>query len=204
MSEIQKSSSEVDQELALEAQQHLINLEALVRFRELHPEIFEAIAPKVKAILTEGDNPIVPVLSEEEIKKQILTKPRKNKYGLVMDPLEQELENIKLELREIEKFDPRNEKGETSYEFFMRVYGEYRDANIIYQADLFIIDNKLLTNLKTYYRREKNIEYQIATLQELIPSRSVRAVEVINKIKSGDLSLECMTPLASRLFDKHK
>ena len=71
------------------------------------------------------------MLSEEQIKEQILTEPRKNKYGLVMDPLEQELENIKLELREIEKFDPRNQKGETSYEFFMRVYGKYRDADDI-------------------------------------------------------------------------
>ena len=68
MSEIEKSTSEVDQELTLEAQQHLMNLEALVQFRELHPEMFETIAPKVKAILTEGDNPIIPVLSEEEIK----------------------------------------------------------------------------------------------------------------------------------------
>ncbi len=103
MSETQKSLSE-HQELTQEAQQHLVNLEALVRFREFHPEIFEAIAPKVKAILTEGKNPIIPVLSEEEIKEQIFTKPRKNKYGLVMDPLEQELENIKLGFLEIEMY----------------------------------------------------------------------------------------------------
>lgn len=95
MSETQKSLSE-HQELTQEAQQHLANLEALVRFRELHPEIFAMIAPKVKAVLTKGKNPIIPVLSEEQIKEQILTEPRKNKYGLVMDPLEQELENIKL------------------------------------------------------------------------------------------------------------
>ena len=95
MSETQKSLSE-HQELTQEAQEHLANLEALVRFRELHPEIFETISPKVKALLTEGEHPLVPVLSEEQIKEQILTEPRKNKYGLVMDPLEQELENIKL------------------------------------------------------------------------------------------------------------
>ena len=53
MSEIEKSTSEVDQELTQEAEQHLANLEALVRFQELHPEIFEMIAPRVKAVLTE-------------------------------------------------------------------------------------------------------------------------------------------------------
>ncbi len=127
MSEIQKSSSEVDQELTQEAQQHIANIEALVQFRALHPEIFATIAPKVKAVLTEGDSPVIPVLSEEAIKEQILTKPRKNKYGLVMDPLEQELENIKLGFLEIEIYQGARYEHpiygkEDPVKFFNRVY----------------------------------------------------------------------------------
>ena len=169
MSELEKSSSESDQELTLEAQQHLVNLEALVRFRELHPKIFETIAPKVKAVLTEVDNPIVPVLSEEAIKEQILTKPRKNKYGLVMDPLEQELENIKLGFLEIEIYQgsayihPDYGK-ESPREFFERVYsrfwsepktGEYN--GISYQNDLMLIDQKLLNDIRNSFSRKLNI-----------------------------------------------
>lgn len=204
MSETQKSLSE-HQELTQEAQEHLVNLEALVRFRELHPEMFETIAPKVKAILTEGDNPIIPVLSEEEIKEQILMKPRKNKYGLVMDPLEQKLENIRLELSEIEKFDPYNQAGETSYEFFMRVYGTYRDAGVIYQANLLAIDNRLLKNLKDYFRygRNKKYEGQVESLQLLLPSKHVYTRNIVSKIIDKDLTRKEISHIASSLLDKH-
>lgn len=205
MSEIEKSTSEVDQELTLEAQQHLMNLEALVQFRELHPEMFETIAPKVKAILTEGDNPIIPVLSEEEIKEQILMKPRKNKYGLVMDPLEQKLENIRLELSEIEKFDPYNQASENSYEFFMRVYGTYRDAGVIYQANLLAIDNRLLKNLKDYFRygRNKKHDEQVESFQLLLPSKHIYTRNIVNKITDKNLARKDISHIASSLLDKH-
>ena len=202
MSETQKSLSE-HQELTQEAQEHLANLEALVRFRELHPEIFETISPKVKALLTEGEHPLVPVLSEEQIKEQILTEPRKNKYGLVMDPLEQELENIKLWFRDIEKFDPYNSQNETSYDFFIRVYGKYRDAGLIYQADLMWIDNRLLKNLKDYFRRSRYTKDQANTLQEILPSRSERALKVVTKIKADKLSSQDISHIAVTLLHKH-
>lgn len=206
MSEVQKSFWESDQELTQEAQQHLANLEALVRFRELHPEIFEMISPKVKALLTEGEHPLVPVLSEEQIKEQILTEPRKNKYGLVMDPLEQELENIKLWFRDIEKFDPYNSQNETSYDFFIRVYGKYRDAGLIYQADLMWIDNRLLKNLKDYFRygRNKKHEGQIESLQLLLPSKHIYTRNIVNTIIDRGLKRKEVSHIASSLLDKRK
>lgn len=163
MSETQKSLSE-HQELTQEAQQHLANLEALVRFRKLHPDIFEAIAPKVKAVLTEGDNPVVPVLSEEEIKEQILIKPRKNKYGLVMDLLEQELENIKIGFLKIEMYQgARYEhpvyRKEDPIQFFTRVYGKYKEVDCIFQDDLLAIDINLNKALENLFGNKNNKKY---------------------------------------------
>ena len=121
-----------------------------------------------------------------------------------MDPLEQELENIKLELREIEKFDPRNQKGETSYEFFMRVYGKYRDADVIYQADLMLIDNRLLKNLKNFFRRGKYEQDQITSLQELLPSRSERTIRLSEDIEATGLTRQDISPLAAGLLVKRQ
>ena len=120
-----------------------------------------------------------------------------------MDPLEQELENIKLELREIEKFDPRNQKGETSYEFFMRVYGKYRDADVINQADLMLIDNRLLKNLKNFFRRGKYEQDQITSLQELLPSKSERTRRLFEDIEATGLTRQDISALAAGLLHKH-
>lgn len=193
MSETQKSLSE-HQELTQEAQQHLTNLEALVRFRELHPEIFATIAPKVKAVLTEGENPIVPVLSEEAMKEQILTKPRKNKYGLVMDPLEQELDDIKFGLndKDIERYQGARYEHlkhgkEDAVQFFNRVYGKYREAECIFQDDLLAIDQKLYRSLVNLLDRkdvkDKKYGYSLA---DFLPTSSHRVALIQGKVAKID------------------
>ena len=204
MSEIQKSSSEVDQELTQEAQQHIANIEALVQFRALHPEIFEAIAPKVKAILTKGDNPVIPVLSEEEIKEQILTKPRKNKYGLVMETLEQELENIKIGFLKIEMYQGStyihpNHGKENPKEFFERVYKKYSDEDIVYQDDLMFIDAKLYHALANYYSK-----IQKSPLNQFIPTSSTRIMRFIEFSKSSALNSVHLSTTGRDILEKHR
>ena len=132
-----------------------------------------------------------------------IKKLRKNKYGLEMTVLEQELEEIKIGLREIERFDPYNQKGENSYDFFMRVYGRYREENVIYQADLLAIDNRLLKNLKDYFRpsRKRYTHGQVSTLQELLPSKSERTAKVIKQIQDKKLLRKDISPLAATLID---
>lgn len=211
MSEVQKSFWESDQELTQEAQQHLANLEALVRFRELHPEIFATIAPKVKAVLTEGESPIIPVLSEEAMKEQILTKPRNNKYGLVMDPLEQELENIKLGFLKIEMYQgsvyihPDYGK-ESPREFFERVYsrfwsepktGEY--SGIIYQNDLMLIDQKLLNDIRNDFSRKLK-----RNIKDYLPNRTHRTQKLLKSMTDGYFIKDDLNWLAQSLFRKYK
>lgn len=176
MSETQKSLSE-HQELTQEAQQHLVNLEALVQFRELHPGIFATIAPKVKAVLTEGDNPIVPVFSEEEIKLKIITEPRRYKYtNENMLPLRQELENIKLGFISIEKYDSKNHGNPIDY--FINNYGKYLSPCVIYRRDLWEIDNRLLTQIQNCFYKPPKHRYNdkkdtrgYKNMAELLPNR---------------------------------
>lgn len=118
-----------------------------------------------------------------------------------MTPLEQELDDIKLGFRQIEKFDPYNSRGENSYDFFMRVYGRYREENVIYQADLLVIDNRLLKNLKDYFRRNRYTKYQINTLQELLPNKSERTAKILKQIQDKELSRQDISPLAATLID---
>lgn len=133
----------------------------------------------------------------------LIHKRRKNKYGLEMTDLEQELDDIKLGFREIEKFDSRGNKKEDSYSFFMRVYGKYRQANVIYQADLLTIDKQLLKSLTNFFHRGRYSEGQISTLQDFLPSRSERTNRLIERIEKDKLTNQDISPVASTLLDKH-
>ena len=114
-----------------------------------------------ESIVTVGITNLVKQRAQECFGESTLKKPRKNKYGLEMTNLEQELDDIKLGFREIEKFDSRGNKKEDSYSFFMRVYGKYRQANVIYQADLLSIDKQLLKSLTNFFHRGRYSEEQI-------------------------------------------
>jgi hypothetical protein len=166
------------------------------------------VAKKVTKILLGDDFEVrqVDATANTTIVPSALTKKRKNKYGLEMTDLEQELDNIKIGLVDIENFDPYNQAGETSYEFFTRVYGKYRDAGVIYQADLLVIDNRLLKNLKDYFRygRNKKYEGQVESLQLLLPSKHVYTRNIVSKIIDKDLTRKEISHIASSLLDKHK
>lgn len=152
----------------------------------------------MKAILTEGDNPIVPVLSEEEIKEQILTKPRKNKYGLVMDPLEQELENIKMGFMDILRFDPNNSKHGNAYRFYRRIYNKYQMAGVVYQDDISIIDPKLLNGLKNFFQRKTKKD-----INDYLPSRTHKTKKIVKKISDDDISKDVLSVTATSLLRHH-
>ncbi len=128
----------------------------------------------------------------------VINKPRKNKYGLVMSPLEQELDNIKLGFIDITRFDPDNPKHGNAYRFFRRTYSKYQKAGVVYQDDILIIDPKLLNGLKNFFQRKtkKNIN-------DYLPSRTHKTKKIVNKINTDRISKDALSGTAISLLRHH-
>ncbi|MFO0763598.1 MAG: hypothetical protein U0518_01885 [Candidatus Gracilibacteria bacterium] len=166
----------------------------------------QLIQKMVKALLGDGfEIRQIDAKANTTIDLLALTKKRKNKYGLEMTDLEQELDDIKLGLngKDIEKYQgaryehPEHGK-EDAVEFFNRVYGKYKQDNCIFQDDLLAIDQKLYRSLVNLLDRkgvkDKRYDYSLA---ELLPTSSHRVALIQGKVaKSKEQELSYF---ASRL-----
>lgn len=135
-------------------------------------------------------------LDELVTSNKALNQPRYNKYGLIMDELEQQLDDIKLRFKTIEKYVP--EKHPNAVQFFWDIYKIYIDARVIYQRDLLVIDPQLLTNIKNCFRKGKapKIQYldefgvkivkSFDDINKLLPSREHIVNDLKNKIADDE------------------
>lgn len=121
--------------------------------------------------------------------QQWLNSPRRNKYGLVMESLEQQLNDIKLGRLSVEKYD--SQRHGNPIDFFETHYGHFCKIRAIYRRDLWEIDNKLLTQIENcFYKPSKDNDkkdtrgYQ--SIHELLPSREAE-IDKLQTIKATEL-----------------
>ena len=135
----------------------------------------------------------------------LIHKLRKNKYGLEMTPLEQELEDIKIGLKDIERYQgakyvhpegsghPKSGKMENPKEFFERVYGKFwselKDNDykgVIYQNDLMAIDKTLWIALRNHF--DRNESQHIRDFLPKITNKSSLLIAKAKKAKTTEIS----------------
>jgi hypothetical protein len=141
--------------------------------------------------------------------QQWLNSPRKNKYGLVMEALEQELDDIKLGRLSIESYDPN--KHPNAVQFFWDVYKPYIDGKVIYQRDLMSIDARLLNNIKNNFKNRKEVEVddgndelkKFCDINSLLPSREYVSESLKQIVKNKPKSVEQLNYNAELLIRRH-
>lgn len=116
---------------------------------------------------------------------QTLNKRRYNNYGLIMEPEEQEIEDIMLGLKELPMYDPKVD-GDPIL-FFKEKYEKYISSNSIFQHQLTEIDNRLFNNMSNYFNRGK-FTHGYKSIQDLIPPKSAQTIKIANALKGTELN----------------
>lgn len=145
-----------------------------------------------ESMVTLGITNLVKQRAQECFGESTLKKSRKNKYGLEMTQLEQELDDIKLKLngKNIEmyqgaRYEHSKHGKEDAVQFFNRVYWEYKKGNCIFQDDLLAIDQKLYKSLSNLLDRKNNgsSKYNFS-FAEFVPTSSDRLLIIKEKLVS--------------------